>query len=79
MRSNRDFIEVHGLRTKHVQLINKRAIVFVVENPDDEEKAIIKVSDVDRAYKVACEESYMDVAKELLWPNGDSGEDKEET
>ena len=69
MRSSKDFIEVHGLRTKNVLLINKNVIDFVIKNMDnpDEQRAIIEINSGDHTYKIECEESYKDVAEELLW------------
>lgn len=67
MRSNKDFIEIHGLRTRNVQLINKRAIIFVIKNTDEDQKAIIRIADNERVYKIECEETYKEVAEELLW------------
>lgn len=70
MRSNKDFIEIHGARTKNSQLINKRAIIFVVKGFDETNycRAVIHVtSGGDHVYKIDCEESYKDVTEELLW------------
>lgn len=79
MRSNRDFIEVHGLRTKKLHLVNKRSIIFVIkgsEDPDDQ-KAVITVTSGDHAFKIECEESYKDISEELLWcPNCKEEEEK---
>lgn len=69
MRSSCDFIEIHSLRTRNIQLINKRSIVLVVKNMDNPEdpKAIITINTGERVYKLECEETYKDVADELLW------------
>ena len=82
MRSSRDFIEVHGARTRNLQLINKRAIVFVIpsEGSPDEQNAVIIMARGEHSYKIVCEESYKEVTEELLWdPNcEDTNEEGEE-
>ena len=66
MRSSKDFIELTGKINNKKYLINKKLIIYVTQDSENE-SAIIFVVDGDRTTRILVKESYKDVAEELFW------------